>query len=136
GTGAPTSTVEGSYQPVSWSDQTLQRRSCIIGVQRTAPCSNRTVIDYEPHISPGEPLVSQPTPATITLPHWQLDSIYPSLESPQYAGDKEALKAALDSLGRYFSVNGVTGNAVAQQPVPEAGSKTAAVVLDGALDRL
>lgn len=73
---------------------------------------------------------------TSGLPHWQLESIYPSLDSPQYREDKDRLKASIESLERYFDDHGVRGDLPAPEPVLEAGAQPKAVVLEGVLDRL
>ena len=48
------------------------------------------------------------------LPRWQLESIYPGLDSAPYLADKDRLKAAVDGLERYFDDHGVSGGADAQ----------------------
>ncbi|HET8984626.1 MAG TPA: M3 family metallopeptidase, partial [Trueperaceae bacterium] len=73
---------------------------------------------------------------TSGLPHWQLESIYPSLDSQQYLRDKERLQVAIDDLERYFTDNRVRADALASEPVLEAASGSKAVILEGALDRL
>ena len=87
------------------------------------------------------------------LPRWQLDSIYPGLDSAEFRADKDRLKAAVDGLERYFDDHGVSGGADAQSsaaqragtaldtdaapgPVLEGGSARTIEVLEGALDRL
>jgi len=44
---------------------------------------------------------------TATLPHWQLDSIYPGLDSPQYQADRRALLDALAAFERFCDERGV-----------------------------
>lgn len=44
---------------------------------------------------------------TLTLPHWQLDSIYPGLGSPEYLADKSAFLDALAELEAYLDAHGI-----------------------------
>lgn len=47
---------------------------------------------------------------TETLPHWQLKSIFPGLESPEYRAAKAALGEAALALARFMDARGVRGS--------------------------
>ena len=44
---------------------------------------------------------------TQTLPHWQLDSIFPSLDSPEYANAKAEVKNKVEALEHFMDEHGV-----------------------------
>lgn len=48
--------------------------------------------------------------ADIAPPHWQLDSIYPDIDSPEYLRDVAALDLALGETERYFDAHDVRGS--------------------------
>lgn len=98
--------------------------------------------------------MAKQTPST-ALPHWQLASIYPGLDSQQFVDDKLRLQAAIEGLERHFDEHGVRGGSTAEahisaaeqagmtidttaapSPVLEGGSATSVEVLEGALERL
>src|SRR5690606_29343691 len=49
------------------------------------------------------------TVADIALPHWQLDSLYTGVDSPEYRSDAAALDSVLEETERYFDGNDVRG---------------------------
>ncbi len=86
------------------------------------------------------------TTAAPTLPHWQLHSIYPSLDSHEFADDKRSLAEAIDGLEGFFDERGVRASASAG-PSTVSGAPTSAggeltdraaqvATLEGALERL
>ncbi len=46
-------------------------------------------------------------PVTATLPHWQLDTIYPGLDSLSYRSDRSALDAVLAQFEAFLDDNGI-----------------------------
>ena len=72
------------------------------------------------------------TTPTSSLPHWQLDSIYPGLDSQEFADDKRNLAEAISDLEGFFDERGVQAIARA-----EAADTPALVsTLEGAIQRL
>ncbi len=76
--------------------------------------------------SPSDPTVAKP-------PRWDLASIYPGLDSPEFHRDVERLETLLSDLEVFTAAQGIGGAA------PSSASKDpdpAAAALDGALERL
>jgi pepF/M3 family oligoendopeptidase len=63
------------------------------------------------------------------LPHWDLTSVYPGLESGDFKNDVNRMKAQLDDLDKYLSDHGI-----ARSGRKVAGSKELADVLSGYLN--
>ena len=64
------------------------------------------------------------------LPHWQLDSIYPDIDSAAFANDRRELLANVEALATFMDAHGVRS--------PQAGGRVedASVVLEGLVERL
>jgi len=56
--------------------------------------------------------------AEADLPHWQMDSIYPGLASPEYAEDRRALRAGVADLERFLDQHDVRGRGGGSDPLP------------------
>ena len=65
------------------------------------------------------------------LPHWDLTSVYPGLESNDFKKDVDRMKSQLDDLDNYISDHGI-----ARAGRKPAGSKELADVLSGYLNRM
>src|SRR5471030_3006438 len=57
---------------------------------------------------------------TTELPRWDVESIFPSLDSPAYASAREAWRASLDELRSLFERHGI-GAGVTPASINEAG---------------
>jgi pepF/M3 family oligoendopeptidase len=73
-----------------------------------------------------------PSTPTAALPHWQLESIYPSLDSREFADDKRRLADEVAALERFFDDHDVRGGA----PTDSANHPAHATTLEGAIQRL
>ena len=71
------------------------------------------------------------TTSTSSLPHWQLESIYPGLDSQEFAVDKRNLAEAISELEDLFEERGIRASTTAAFDEPALVS-----TLEGAIQRL
>ncbi|HET8986786.1 MAG TPA: hypothetical protein VFN03_13605, partial [Trueperaceae bacterium] len=72
--------------------------------------------------------------APSSLPHWQLESIYPSLDSLEFAADKRKLADAIDGLAALLDQRCVRAGANA--PTDDGGSAAHVATLEAAIQHL
>ena len=64
------------------------------------------------------------------LPHWQLDSIYPGIDSETFQADRGALLEGIDRLERYLDEHSIRAQEVGGDPAPSAAT------VEGLVERL